>query len=177
MLAFRKKNSMTYYFLQNPDQHTTKRMKQDYLKLTAVLLLLLNALTLYAQDDLQTTRLFDRYGEQKSVTRVELNGEILDSYNMNTYRSLVFDDVTPFVQEIQDCLKRDAQSANVKKRQEVTENGLLMSAYYQLTNVRRQGKTLQRYILFKRGKNTTATLIYIEGGLNEKELMDMLYKK
>lgn len=150
-------------------------MKTFYLTLTALLLFVPFALR--AQDDLQTTRLFDKYGEQKNVTRVELNGEILDAYHMETYRSLVFDDVTPFVEEIQACLKQDVQQLHVRKRQEVTEDGRLMSAYYQLIPVRRRGKKLRRYLLFKRGKGTLGTLIYIEGRLDEKELMDILYRK
>lgn len=152
-------------------------MKPFYFKLTILFLLLAPPAAMYAQKDLQTAQLFDKYGELKDVTRVELNGQILDVYGMETYRSLVFDNVTPFIQEIQTCLKTDAQSANVQKRQEVTESGLLMSAYYQLTPVHQRGKTLQRYLLFKRGKDTKATLVYIEGSLGEKELMKMLYQK
>lgn len=151
-------------------------MKTFHLKLT-LLLLVLAPLALHAQDDLQTTQLFDKYGEQKNVTRVELNGEILAPYGMTTYRSLVFDDVTSYVEEIQACLKQDVQQLQVRKRQEVTEDGRLMSAYYQLTPVRRRGKELRRYLLFKRGKGTVATLVYIEGRLDEKELMDILYRK
>lgn len=152
-------------------------MKPFYFKLTILFLLLAPPAAMYAQKDLQTVQLFDKYGELKDVTRVELNGQILDVYGMETYRSLVFDNVTPFIQEIQTCLKTDAQSANVQKRQEVTESGLLMSAYYQLTPIHQRGKTLQRYLLFKRGKDTKATLVYIEGSLGEKELMKMLYQK
>lgn len=152
-------------------------MKPFYFKLTILFLLLAPPVAMHAQKDLQTAQLFDKYGELKDVTRVELNGQILDVYGMETYRSLVFDNVTPFIQEIQTCLKTDAQSANVQKRQEVTESGLLMSAYYQLTPVHQRGKTLQRYLLFKRGKDTKATLVYIEGSLGEKELMKMLYQK
>ena len=39
--------------------------------------------------------LFSKYGEQKDVTRVELNGSILKSYRMTTYKSLVFKNVSP----------------------------------------------------------------------------------
>ena len=128
-----------------------------------------------AQDGLQIANLFNKYGEQKDVTRVELNGSILKSYRMTTYKSLVFKDITPYRQEIQQCLANDKQ-ANVKKTQEVIESGILRSAYYQLKEVERNGKKLNRYILFKTGKNTMGTLIYIEGFLSEKEMMDMLYK-
>ena len=38
--------------------------------------------------------LFSKYGEQKDVTRVELNGSILKSYRMTTYKSLVFKNVS-----------------------------------------------------------------------------------
>ena len=128
-----------------------------------------------AQDGLQIASLFNKYGEQKDVTRVELNGSILKSYRMTTYKSLVFKNVTPYRQEIQQALAHDKQD-NVKKAQEVMENGVLRSAYYQLQGVKRDGKELNRYILCKTGKDSMGTLIYIEGMLSEKEMMDMLYK-
>ena len=156
-------------------------MKQNYLKLSAFILLAIFSLSLRAQEGLAIERLFAKYGNAQGVTHVELNGEILASYRMDTYKSLVFEDVTPFAQEIEDCLKEAVRSQQVRKRQLVNHSGILQSAYLQLSSVRRkgedEGKDLQRYLLFKRGKGTVATLVYIEGRLNEKELMDMLYKK
>ena len=138
-------------------------------------LLMCLPLWVQAQDGLQIASLFNKYGERKDETRVELNGSILKSYRMTTYKSLVFKDIGPYRQEIQQCLDNDKQ-ANVKKTQEVMESGVLRSAYYQLKEVERNGKKLNRYILFKIGKDTMGTLIYIEGLLSEKEMMDMLYK-
>ena len=51
----------------------------------------------HAQERLQIADLFSKYGEQKDVTRVELNGSILKSYRMTTYKSLVFKNVSPYV--------------------------------------------------------------------------------
>ena len=112
---------------------------------------------------------------QKDVTRVELNGSILKSYRMTTYKSLVFKNVSPYRREIQQAIVHDKQD-NAKKAQEVMESGVLRSAYYQLKEVERNGKKLNRYIIFKIGKDSMGTLIYIEGLLSEKEMMDMLYK-
>lgn len=128
-----------------------------------------------AQEGLQIASLFNKYGEQKDVTRVELNGSILKSYRMTTYKSLVFKNVSSYRQEIQQALAHDKQE-NVKKAQEVMDSGILRSAYYQLKEVERDRKKLNRYILFKIGKDSMGTLIYIEGALSEREMMDMLYK-
>lgn len=128
-----------------------------------------------AQEGLQIAGLFDKFGEQKDVTRVELNGSILKSYRMTTYKSLVFKNVLPYHKEIQQAIASDKQN-NVKKAQEVMENGVLRSAYYRLEEVKRNGKMLNRYIIFKIGKESMGTLIYIEGLLDEKEMLDMLYK-
>ena len=128
-----------------------------------------------AQEGLQIAGLFNKYGEQKDVTRVELNGSILKSYRMTTYKILVFKDVSSYRQEIQQAIAHDKQD-NAKKAQEVMESGILRSAYYQLKEVERNGKKLNRYIIFKIGKDSMGTLIYIEGLLSEKEMMDMLYK-
>lgn len=139
----------------------------------ATMLLLLPVLA-HAQEPLKTLTLFEKFGERPNVTRVELNGEILRSYRMTTYKSLVFKDVTNYQKEVEECLKYDvAHSLQVKKSQEVTDGGVLRSIYYQLTPVKRK----QRYLLFKRGKEQTAALIFIEGELTEQELMKMLYQK
>lgn len=136
--------------------------------------LYLSAFTLRAQEGLQISTLFDKFGNRQNVTMVELNGKILKSYKMTKYKSLVFKDVTPYLTEIQKCLKHDReQSGQVSKTQEVVEDGVLRSAYYQLQELKGE----QRYILFKMGKKATATLVYIEGSLNEEELMNMLYKE
>ena len=152
-------------------------MKQNPLKLISLILLACLSLSLQAQEELKIEQLFTKYGNAQGVTLVELNGEILASYRMDTYRSLVFEDVTPYAREIEDGLEDAVRSQQVKKRQLVNQSGTLQSAYLQLTNVQRKGRKLRRYLLFKRGKGTVATLIYIEGRLSEKELMDMLYKK
>ena len=94
---------------------------------------------------------------------------------MTTYKSLVFKNVLPYHKEIQQAIASDKQN-NVKKAQEVMENGVLRSAYYRLEEVKRNGKMLNRYIIFKIGKESMGTLIYIEGLLDEKEMLDMLYK-
>lgn len=143
---------------------------------TVMLLLLVFWLspTAWGQDGLRIARLFEKYGNQQNVTRVELNGSILKSHNMSMYKSLVFKDVSPFLKDILQCLKYDKEhSGQIYKSQEVVEDGTLLSAYYQLQTVRKR----RRYILFKTGKNAAATLIYIEGRLTEDELMDMLYRK
>lgn len=135
-------------------------------------LLLGGSAVLRAQEGLQIATLFDKYKEQKNVTYVELNGEILESYGMKAYRSLVFKDVSPYRKEVQRCLDADRQN-RAKTTQEVVKDGVLWSFYCQLKPV--DGN--HRYIIFKVGKQLAATLIYIEGKLEEKELMEILYKK
>ena len=129
--------------------------------LSLILLLTCISLSAYAQEGLHIASLFDKYGREKNVTCVELNGSILKSYHMTAYKSLVFEKVTPYKEEILRCLKQDVSTHKVEKTQEVTEKG-------QLRN---------RYILFKIGKKDMATLVYIEGQLSEKELMNILYKR
>ena len=112
-----------------------------------VLLILCFSFTTYAQEGLQIATLFEKYKDEKNVTYVELNGSILRSYRMTAYKSLVF------------------------------ESGELRSAYYRLSRTSQRGKKVNRYILYKVGKEDKATLVYIEGPLDEDELMEMLYKQ
>ena len=133
-------------------------------------------LATYAQEGLQIATLFEKYKNEKNVTYVELNGSILRSYRMTAYKSLVFKEVTPYKREILRCLKQTVATHQVKKTQEVTESGELRSAYYRLSRAARKGKKVNRYILYKVGKQDMATLVYIEGPLDEEELMEMLYR-
>lgn len=149
-----------------------------YRRLVGILLLTLCfGLTAYAQEGLQIATLFEKYKNEKNVTYVELNGSILRSYRMTAYKSLVFEEVTPYKKEIMQCLKQAIDTYQVQKTQEVNESGELLSAYYRLSRVTRKGKKVSRYILYKVGKQHKATLVYIEGPLNEDELMEMLYKQ
>ena len=66
----------------------------------------------HAQERLQIADLFSKYGEQKDVTRVELNGSILKSYRMTTYKSLVFKNVSPYRREIQ---RKEGAGGNGKR--------------------------------------------------------------
>ena len=133
-------------------------------------------LATYAQEGLQIATLFEKYKNEKNVTYVELNGSILRSYRMTAYKSLVFEQVTSYKREIQQSLKQAVATHQVKKTQEVTESGELRSAYYRLSRAARKGKKVNRYILYKVGKQDMATLVYIEGPLDEEELMEMLYR-
>lgn len=142
-----------------------------------VLLTLCFGLSAYAQEGLQIATLFEKYKNEKNVTYVELNGSILRSYRMTAYKSLVFEEVTPYKKEIMQCLKQTIDTYQVQKTQEVNESGELLSAYYRLSRVTRKGKKVNRYILYKVGKQQKATLVYIEGPLDEDELMEMLYKQ
>ena len=155
---------------------TTKRITL-YRTLSVLFLLISLCLSLHAQEGLQIATLFEKYGNQKDVTYVELNGSILCSYHMTAYKSLVFKDVTFYQTDILQCLKQDVARHSVIKTQEVMEGGQLLSAYYRLSQIVCKGQTLNRYILYKLGKNDSATLVYIEGHLGEEELMKMLYRE
>ena len=147
-------------------------------RLVGILLLTLCfGLTAYAQEGLQIATLFEKYKDEKNVTYVELNGSILRSYRMTAYKSLVFEQVAPYKQKIVQCLKQAVDTHQVQKAQEVNESGELRSAYYRLSRAARKGKKVNRYILYKVGKEDKATLVYIEGPLDEDELMEMLYKQ
>ena len=65
----------------------------------------------------------------------------------------------------------------MKKLQEIVEDGKLLTAYYQLPQLKKNNQTLNRFILFKVGKKNSATFIYIEGNLNSDELVALLFQR
>ena len=125
-----------------------------------------------AQQGLQIASVFQKYGKQKGVTMVELSNEMLETYQMTLYKSLVFKDVEESLPTILNCL--DADKKKAKKVKEVVAGGQIQSGYYQLPQLK---EDVNRFILFKTGKKGSATLIYIEGELDADDLVTMLFMK
>lgn len=125
-----------------------------------------------AQQGLQIASVFQKYGKQKGVTMVELSNEMLETYQMTLYKSLVFKDVEEALPTIINCL--DADKKKAKKVKEVVAGGQIQSGYYQLPQLK---EDVNRFILFKTGKKGSATLIYIEGELDADDLVTMLFMK
>ena len=125
-----------------------------------------------AQQGLQIASVFQKYGKQKGVTMVELSNEMLETYQMTLYKSLVFKEVEEALPTILNCL--DADKKKAKKVKEVVAGGQIQSGYYQLPQLK---EDVNRFILFKTGKKGSATLIYIEGELDADDLVTMLFMK
>ena len=125
-----------------------------------------------AQQGLQIASVFQKYGKQKGVTMVELSNEMLETYQMTLYKSLVFKDVEEALPTILNCL--DADKKKAKKVKEVVAGGQIQSGYYQFPQLK---EDVNRFILFKTGKKGSATLIYIEGELDADDLVTMLFMK
>ena len=125
-----------------------------------------------SQQRLQIASVFQKYGKQKGVTMVELSNEMLETYQMTLYKSLVFKDVEEALPTILNCL--DADKKKAKKVKEVVAGGQIQSGYYQLPQLK---EDVNRFILFKTGKKGSATLIYIEGELDADDLVTMLFMK
>lgn len=147
-------------------------MMNKIVRTALFILVLLSATRATAQQGLQIATVFEKYGKQKGVTMVELSKEMLDAYQMNLYRSLVFKDATDALPTILRCLEADKKKA--KKVKEVVTGGQIKSGYYQLPQLK---EDINRFILFKTGKKDSATLIYIEGELDADDLVTMLFMK
>lgn len=137
-----------------------------------VLLLTVASGMVRAQQGLQIASVFQKYGKQKGVTMVELSNEMLETYQMTLYKSLVFKDVEEALPDILNCLEADKRKA--RKVKEVVAGGQIQSGYYQLPQLK---EDINRFILFKTGKKGSATLIYIEGELDADDLVTMLFMK
>ena len=141
-------------------------MMNKIIRTTLITLLLTFAAHAAAQQGLQIATVFQKYGKQKGVTMVELSNEMLETYQMTLYKSLVFKDASDALPTILRCLEADKKKA--KKVKEV------VSGYYQLPQLK---EDVNRFILFKTGKKDSATLIYIEGELDADDLITMLFMK
>ena len=146
-------------------------MMNRIIRTTFITLLLMSAASAVAQQGLQIATVFQKYGKEKGVTMVELSNEMLETYQMNLYKSLVFKDAEKALPILR-CLEADKKKA--KKVKEVVSGGKIQSGYYQLPQIK---DDINRFILFKTGKKGSATLIYIEGELDADDLITMLFMK
>lgn len=147
-------------------------MMNKIIRTTLTAFLLMFASQVMAQQGLQIASVFQKFGNEKGVTMVELSNEMLDTYQMALYKSLVFKDASEALPMILRCLEGDKQKT--KKVKEVISGGQIQSGYYQLPQIK---KDINRFILFKTGKKNSATLIYIEGELEADDLVTMLFMK
>ncbi len=122
------------------------------------------------QKDLRIQEVFHRYGKNKHVTMVELSKEMLETYSMKHYKSITIKNDPAALDFTRKCLEADQQGA--RKIKEVTDDGGIISAYYQLPG---KDRDLNRFILFKVNQKGVITLVYIEGELDSDDLITILF--
>lgn len=150
-------------------------MKQfKYLVVIMVALLLCPAVAgaVEAQKDLKIQDVFIRYGKKKNVTMVELSNEMLETYGMTRYKSITIKNDPGALRFTRECLEADQRGA--RKIKEVTDDGGVVSAYYQLPG---KDSDVNRFVLFKVNAKGTITLVYIEGELDSEDLITLLFTK
>lgn len=148
-------------------------MKQNALFIL-ILMLLCPTLSEAArtQENLKIKDVFSIYGKRKNVTMVELSKEMLDTYNITFYKSITIKNDPEALRFIRKCLEKDQEGAH--KIKEVTDDGGIISAYYQIPG---QNNSFNRFILFKVNLKGVITLIYIEGELDSDDLITILFTK
>ncbi|MDD3281393.1 MAG: DUF6108 family protein [Bacteroidales bacterium] len=114
-------------------------------------------------------KIFEKYGNNKGVTMLEVSKELMKNYKIKHFKSIVFEDGRTALPEIRECIKKDR--ANAIKMKELIQNGEIISAYYRLKS---DDNKINRYLIFKVGENYKTTLIYIEGELTPEELIEIL---
>lgn len=124
------------------------------------------------QENLKIKDVFNIYGKRKNVTMVELSKEMLDTYNITFYKSITIKNDPEALGFIRKCLEKDQEGAH--KIKEVTDDGGIISAYYQIPG---QNSAFNRFILFKVNQKGIITLIYIEGELDSDDLITILFTK
>lgn len=144
--------------------------------MTCLLLLCLlspwDAAAMEMQKDLRIQDVFSRYGKKKNVTMVELSNEMLETYGMTHYKSITIKNDEDALRFTRRCLEADQKGA--RKIKEVTDDGGIISAYYQLPTVK---EDINRFVLFKVNKKGVITLVYIEGELDSDDLITLLFTR
>ncbi|MCE5224515.1 MAG: hypothetical protein LLG05_01490 [Porphyromonadaceae bacterium] len=147
-----------------------KQKRYTLLLLLAAFLLL--PLAVSAQKDLKIQEVFQRYGKSRNVTMVELSNEMLETYGMTHYKSITIKDDAEALRFVRRCLASDQEGS--RKIKEITDDGGVISAYYQLPG---KETDINRFILFKVSKKGLITLVYIEGDLDSDDLITLLFTR
>lgn len=134
-----------------------------------MILLIVLAMQSYAQKDPEIVRIFDKYGDKQGVTLLEISDDLMKNYQIEKFRSIIFKDGSKALPEIRRLI--DIDKENAKKIKESKENGLVISGYYRLKT---DDEKMNRYLIFKVGKNNKVTLVYIEGKLTPEQLVELL---
>jgi len=145
--------------------------KQLIIILTLVFLTPFIAQAISTQENLRIKEVFRIYGKRKNVVMVELSKEMLDMYDITFYKSITIRNDPEALQFIRKCLDSDQEGAH--KIKEVTSEGGIISAYYQIPVSDKEN----RFILFKVNPKGVITLIYIEGELDSDDLITILFTK
>ncbi|SEG03837.1 MULTISPECIES: hypothetical protein [Parabacteroides] len=124
------------------------------------------------QKDLKIQEVFSRYGMKRNVTMVELSNEMLETYGLTRYKSITIKQDDEALRFVRRCLEADQKGA--RKIKEVTDDGGVVSAYYQLPGNK---EDMNRFVLFKVNKKGVITLVYIEGELDSDDLITLLFTK
>ena len=125
-------------------------------------LLLLFSTGMYAQKGLQIASVFQKYGNEKGATYVELSKMLSKNWDITHYQSLKLTKAEKALPDI------------YRKIKEVVTDGHIQSGYYQLPPVKDK---INRFILFRLGKKGEATLIYIEGEIDSDDLVTLIFSK
>ena len=147
-------------------------MKNLFLPTLLLLLFTVMAEASISQDDLKIKDVFRIYGKQKNVVMVELSKEMVDMYDITFYKSITIKNDPEALAFIRKCLETDQNGA--RKIKEITNDGVIISAYYQIAGVK---PGINRFILFKVDPKGVVTLIYIEGKLDSDDLITILFTR
>ena len=146
-------------------------MKQYFLMVLMLILFIpVMASESSMQTDLRIKDVFQIYGKNKNVVMVELSKEMIDMYDVTFYKSITIKNDPGALTFIRNCLKNDQDKA--RKIKEVTNNGEVVSAYYQILE---ENNKTNRFILFNVNPRNEITLIYIEGELDSDDLITILF--
>lgn len=137
--------------------------------ITLLMLVFLTASQCRAGKDPEILKIFDKYGNKQGVTMLEISDDLMKNYHVRIFKSIIFEDGRKALTDIRKAI--DIDKVNAKKIKESKQDGLLISGYYRLKT---ENDNLNRYLIFKIGKNNRTTLVYIEGELTPEELVELL---
>lgn len=128
---------------------------------------------LSAQNDIQTSKIFDLYGSKKGSTLVVLTNEMLGNYNFALFKSISIKNNPQAIELTRKALEADETGA--KKVKQVVVDGKTTSIILHLSS---KGG-LNRMVLFdiSQDEKSKMTLIYLESRNDTESILKLILNK
>lgn len=144
--------------------------------ITAIFIFIFCGSPVWAQKDMHISPFFSgEYNTNPHAEVIILKGKKLKPYGLNLFHSIALIESPDDVRAFEKAVLKDGESAVEAKL--IKKENEIIACYYQLSPHASDSDKMNRFILFRKEDNETATLIYMEGKTELDKLIQIFIDK